>query len=262
MKKISAFFICLIMSLSVLGLYGCTDPAFNGNYEETTRAEAAVFLGEASANRDIDIMRGAEIELRVKGTSTPVDAEIRYNFKTVLDENQKPEMSGALKLGVDIEGLPISAKFEVYYKDGVLYEKARYGIVELTGRTEYDLDEFFTRKMSSNPIDEQGINKIFDYLEAKTEAAGGTVKIYTATTGTLKKMKMEFTDFTLDNLTLNGVSYFVYDADNNLAAYKMDVKVIIGETETSVYLVVKVFEGEIALPDDLYSYEQTSAPIV
>ena len=263
MKKIVALIICCVMVVSVLGLYGCSsDTTFNGNYEETNRESAAVFLGEASANRNIDIMRGSEIELRIKETSTPLDAEIRYNFKVAMDENQRPEMSGTLRLGVDIEGLPVSAKFEVYYKDGVLYERARYAIIDITGKVEYDLDEFLTKKMSSNPIDEQGINKIFDYLEAKTEASGGTVKIYTATVGTLKKMKMEFTDFTLDNLTMNGACYFVYDADNNLAAYKMDVKVVIGETETSVYLVVKVFEGEIDLPSDLYSYEQKAAPLV
>lgn len=260
MKKLLSILMCFILVLGTVGLVGCGDTTFNGNYKALEPAEAAQFKEEidASSGEQLDGFDGVEVELKIKGSSVEFSGfqavELSCYYKAVKNAENKVEMSGWINFKMNYGGQDINVRADVYYRgDGYLYMKVNMAVISLKMKQEIVLEDYFLDFSKYDPIKAEGLNEIFEEFISQGEF-GDAIKLYLDKGETQNKLKIELNDFVVNGGSVSGEFYYVYDVNGNVLACKMDFAGGSDNVGGSIYMTIKRYDGKINLPNDLDDY--------
>lgn len=254
MKKLLTLVMCLVLAIGVMGFTACGDSTFKGNYEEVDKATAAEFAESVNGESSVlDMKSGMEMEFSME-MDGEMEFSMEYDLKCAYNAQQQIEMEGSVKG----KGEGQSIKGDIYYSNGFMYINSD----GMKIKQAVDYEEFLegiTSMGSDAIIDIQGV---IEYLEMDNT---GSIKVYLDKGETESKVKVEVNNFSVEGVKVNGEYYYVFDANGNLIACKIDVSVTISyqgyNSSMSVYMVVKAYDGKVSLPSDLDSYQLGQLPL-
>lgn len=254
MKKLLTLVMCLVLAIGVMGFTACGDSTFKGNYEEVDKATAAEFAESVNGESSVlDMKSGMEMEFSME-MDGEMEFSMEYDLKCAYNAQQQIEMEGSVKG----KGEGQSIKGDIYYSNGFMYINSD----GMKIKQAVDYEEFLegiTGMGSDAIIDIQGV---IEYLEMDNT---GSIKVYLDKGETESKVKVEVNNFSVEGVKVNGEYYYVFDANGNLIACKIDVSVTISyqgyNSSMSVYMVVKAYDGKVSLPSDLDSYQLGQLPL-
>ncbi len=255
MKKLLTFIMCIVLAIGVMSFAACGDSTFKGNYEEVDKATAAEFAESVNGDSSVlDMKSGMEMEFSIESESDEFSFSMEYDLKCAYNAEQQMEMEGSVKG----KGEGQTIKGDIYYSNGLMYINSD----GMKIKQAVDYEEFLegvTGMGSSAIIDIEGA---MTYLETDTT---GSIKVYLDKGETESKFKLEVNNFSVEGVKVNGEYYYVFDANGNLIACKIDVSMTMSyegyNSDMSVYMVVKAYDGKISLPSDLDSYQLGQLPL-
>lgn len=278
MKKFVVFLVCLVLAIGTACMFGCDDGTFKGNYKEVSAdsAEVQQFSENAeksSRTENLDITRGAQMEIKVKGSADGMTLDFSANAKIaqVGEENYpvlqaEGAVKGSMEYVNETQGGNVNLDVKFYYTDGYAY---------LNGKTETEIGGVKSETELKNKLPfelEKGLSAITgaasvlpgaDDIEDIAALAEGNVfaelvlmaegqenvKIYLDADA--RKVKVEFSEANVDGETVSGTLYLVYDAGYNVSAVKADFKMAAADSEEiSVYFVFKGYTGTVKVPGE------------
>lgn len=278
MKKFVTFLVCLVLAIGTASLFGCDDATFKGNYKEVSADSAEVQqfsenAEQSSRTDNLDITRGAQMEIKVKGSAEGMNLDFSANAKiAATGEDTYPvlQAEGAVKGSAEYvdeaEGANVNLDVKFYYTDGYAYLDGKTKVVIGGIKNETELKNKFSLEL------EKGLGEIMgatSFLSAAVEIDGvadlaegnifaqivvmaegqENIKIYLDADA--RKVKIEFSEANVDGETVSGTLYLVYDAGYNVSAIKADIKIATAESEEiSVYFVFKGYTGTVKVPSE------------
>ena len=276
MKKFVTFLVCLVLAISTACMFGCDDGTFKGNYKEVSADSAEVqrFSEEAeqsSGTDNLDITKGAEMEIKVKGNAEGMSLDFSAKAKIAQvgeDDNPVLQAEGAVKGSAEYadetQGGNVNVDVKFYYTDGYAYldGKTKTEIGGITNETELknklplELEKGLSAVTGAASLipaagaveNVTGLveGNIFAQIVVMAEGQEN-VKIYLDADA--RKVKVEFSEANVDGETVNGTLYLVYDEGYNVSAVKADFKLTTAESgELSVYFVFKGYAGKVKVP--------------
>lgn len=278
MKKFVTFLLSLILALGTVCLFGCDDATFKGNYKEVSADSAEVQqfsenAEQSSRTDNLDITRGAQIEIKVKGSAEGMTLDFSANAKiaaTGEDANPVLQAEGSVKGSAqyvdETEGANADVNVKFYYIDGYAYLDGKTEIVVGGIKNETELKNKFPLELEKGLGEIMGATSFFpaaveiggvaDFAEGNIFAqivvmAEGQENIKIYLDADAKKVKVEFSETDIDGETVSGTLYLVYDAGYNVSAVKADIKITTAESEEmSVYFVFKGYTGKVKIPSE------------
>ena len=278
MKKFVTFLVCLVLAIGTACLFGCDDATFKGNYKEVSADSAEVQqfsenAEQSSRTDNLDITRGAQMEIKVKGSAEGMNLDFSANAKiAATGEDTYPvlQAEGAVKGSMEYvdetESGNVNLNVKFYYTDGYAYlngtTKTEIGEIknetELKNKLPLELEKglsAITGAASLLPA-AGAVDNIFDLAEGNIFAqivvmAEGQENIKIYLDADARKVKIEFSEANVDGETVSGTLYLVYDAGYNVSAVKADIKIATADSEeNSVYFVFKGYTGTVKVPSE------------
>lgn len=264
MKKFVNVILSVILSLSLLAFTACdgSDNAnvFEADYKEASVAELASIATDvdaSSASDEIDFNSGVKIVLDVDVMGTKAQMEMKTKKA---DDELLMQGSVLTKTSYGNSNLEITG--DIYYKAGKLYSNS----TTKTSIADTVVSETTNKSKMTTTLEEylDGFTDIsmieLDFEEAiENFEDTENVKFFLAKSKSKTNVKMEITNYTEDETTLNGSIVFAFDKNYKLIGYLIDVTInapnFLGASETyKTYMSVEPYSGDVTIPTDLDTY--------
>lgn len=274
MKKLVTLLVCLVLVIGTIGMVGCGDSTFSGNYKEITAdsEEVQQFSEKTAQSEMIDITKGAEIEVEVKGTASDMKIDLSANVKfAVVGEGEEAELQGEGKVKGEVKGEDGSGDGNInfYYTAGKAYVDGKINTKADGETNETELKHYLALDLEAGlgGIAGTAVGMISSRLDVDTGEAMGLIQgnvfanvvamadaeegIKVSLDADARKVKIELSDLTEEEMKISGAVYVVYDEDYNMSGIKVDLKVKDADgNELTVYAVIKGYTGKVSVPSE------------